>query len=273
MPSRVRSPLGDERGVSLTELVVTLALFALVMVGVVMTWTKAQEAYFVGSETAEVQQNVRAAIDFMVRELRSAGRDVTVCAFDYEEPGGTHDCTDSAFLTLNKVANCQLKLGGNYNASNGQGGTGCQNIFAIPAADATISSIRIRSDRNDNGRIVGMGNASGDAAEENVKYALAAAGTCPSGIPGACITRNDGTGPVAMVAVDISGFQLTYYPRPGFGPCAGLPNPCPPFTLPMTQSQADNIAKISMTVTAVQTTAGQQISRTLVTDVVLKNRR
>ena len=72
MSRKAMSLLRDGRGLSLTELVVTLALFALVMVGVVGTWGKAQEAYFIGSESAEVQQNVRAAIDFMVREIRSA---------------------------------------------------------------------------------------------------------------------------------------------------------------------------------------------------------
>ena len=99
------SLLLDGRGLSLTELIVTLALFALVMVGVVGTWGKAQEAYFVGSETAEVQQNVRAAMDFMAREIRSGGRDATVCAFDYAT-SATVDCDGV------KVANCTARLAG-----------------------------------------------------------------------------------------------------------------------------------------------------------------
>jgi len=269
MLRHISSPLREARGVTLAELAVTLGLFTMIMVGVVTTWSKAQEAYFVGSEAAEVQQNARAAIDFMVRELRATGRDVTVCTFDYAG-AGTLDC-DGA-----KVATCQTKLGGNYNNANGQGGNGCGSLYAIPAANATASTLRIRSDRNDNGRIAGMGNSSGDAAEEDVLYALAPAGSCPSGIPGACITRDDGSGPVAMVAVDISGFTLTYYPRPGFGPCAPdpAPAPCPPYTsFPLTQEQADNIAKVRMVVTALQTTVGQTISRTLTTDITLKNRR
>jgi hypothetical protein len=78
-----------------------------------------------------------------------------------------------------------------------------------------------------------------------------------------------------MVAVDINGLTFTYFPRPNFGPCAGVANPCNnAFTLPFTaQSQADNIGRVRIEVQALQTTAGQQVSRTLTTEVTLKNRR
>jgi hypothetical protein len=264
----------DSRGLSLTELVVTIALFALVMAGVVGTWGKAQEAYFIGSESAEIQQNVRAAIDFMLREIRSAGRDATVCGFDYAT-SSTTDC-DGA-----KVANCTTRLAGTgtpaWQTGNGLGGPGCTGLYAIPFAQATATTLRIRSDRNHNGRIAGRGNAitSGSAAdrgEEDVFYALSTS-NCPPGVP-QCITRDDGTGPVAMVAVDIYGLAFTYFPRANFGPCAGVANPCNnAFTLPFTsQSQADNIGRIRITVQAQQQTVGQTVSRTLVTEVMLRNR-
>jgi hypothetical protein len=77
-----------------------------------------------------------------------------------------------------------------------------------------------------------------------------------------------------MVAVDISGLTFTYYPRPNFGPCAGVANPCdnafPPSLT--SQAQADNIGRIRIEVRAQQTTAGQTVSRTLVTEVTLRNR-
>ena len=255
------SHLRDERGITLAELVVTLALFGMIMTGVMMTWSKTQQAYFVGSEAAESQQNVRAAIDFMVREMRAAGRDVTVCAFDYAGPT-SFDCAGS------KPATCAAKLGGGY--------TSCANIFAMPFATATASTIQILSDRNDNGRIAGTGNAgASDAGEENVLYALASGSPpCPPGVS-ACITRDDGTGPVAMVAVDIAGLTFEYYPRPGFPPCDAVPpqNPCPPFTLPFgNQYQADNIGRIRITVISQTTIGGDIIRRRLDTDVMLKNR-
>jgi prepilin-type N-terminal cleavage/methylation domain-containing protein len=268
-----QGPAWGQRGVTLVELAITIGLFGIVMVGVVTVWTKAQEGYFVGAETAEVQQNVRAAIDFMVREIRSAGRDYTACAFDYQGTGTGTDCTAA------KVAQCQLRIAGNWNTNNGLagGGAGCTNLFAIPAANATATTIQIRSDRNGNGRIVGMGNSDGtDGGEEDVLYALSTA-SCPSGVA-QCITRDDGTGPVAMVAVDINGFTITYFPKPGFGPCVGVgsppvpPNPCPAFTLPLTDDNANNIGKIRISVTAQQTTVGTTISRTLVTDITLMNR-
>ena len=269
--------LAREGGVTLVELTVTLALFAVLLLGMVATWTKAQEAYVFGSEKAELQQNLRAAIDFMARELRAAGRDVTGCAFDYTG-AATRDCTGA------KIALCSLRLAGPdlppWPAGNGLagGGAGCSGLFAIPYRQATASTIRIRSDRNDNGRIAGTANALGagpgaDRAEEDVTYALTSGSGCPSGVS-RCLTRDDGTGLVALVAVEISEFTLTYYPRPGFGPCAGLASPCPPFALPLTsQDQADSIARVRIIVRAASALPGPSVSRALVTDVVLANRR
>jgi prepilin-type N-terminal cleavage/methylation domain-containing protein len=257
----VMRPLADDRGVTLAELAVTLALFGMLMAGVMMTWSKTQEAYFVGSEAAENQQNVRAAVDFMVRELRATGRDVTICAFDYSGPTSL-DCTGD------KATQCAAKLGGGYSS--------CTSIFAIPYLMATNQQIQILSDRNDNGTVAGTTNSSAtDAGEENVVYRLATgAPPCPPGV-NACITRDDGTGPVAMVAIDITGLVFTYYPRPGFPPCDQVPplNPCPPFSLPfLTQYQADNIGRIHIAITSQTIVAGDVVNRRLDTDVFLKNR-
>lgn len=271
----VASRLRDSQGLALAEVVVTLALFGMTAAGVATIWAKTQEAYFAGFESAEVHQNVRAALDFMAREIRSVGLDPTLCAFDYASAAAA-DC-DGA-----KIARCASKLAGTgaptWETDNGLGGAGCARLHAIPFAEATLTTLRIRSDRNRNGRIVGRGNAvsapaaAADHGEEDVRYALATT-NCPPGVP-RCITRDDGTGAAAMVAVHISGLTFTYYPRPNFGPCAGASGPCDqPFSLPFTsQAQADGVGRIRIAVEAQRQTAGQVVSRTLVADVTLRNR-
>jgi Tfp pilus assembly protein PilW len=279
--------LRDARGITLTELAVALGIFGMIMLGVVGTWSKTQEAYFVGSEAAEVQQNVRAAIDFMVRELRAAGRDVTNCAFDYAG-SPTLDCSSD------KVTGCRnlptATPPGIGLISGGYTANGCQNIFSIPfngslsvgggitVSVPTASAINVRADRNDNGMIRGTANSSGtDGADENVTYFLATSTPpCPSGVP-ACIARFDGaSGTSSMVSVDIQGFTLTYFPRRGYPPCNPPVDPCPAFNPAgggvTSQTDADNIGRIRIMVQAVQTTAGQTVIKTLTTDVIMSNR-
>ena len=290
--NRLRS-LRHEDGVSLVELVVTLGLFALILTGVVSVWGKAQEVYFAGSEIAETQQNARAALDFMVRELKAAGRDITLCAFDFTDT--SQDC-DSGKMAAGGT--CALTTAGTWatdNTSNTNGsspagtGVGCQGVFALPNTDLGPDFIRIRSDRNGNGTIVGMKNSDGtDLAQEDVKYSLVDAATVGLGgqlnnCARCVVARDDGAGPVAMLAVDVNAFQLFYYPRPGYPPCTSVGTPptppavCPAFTLAgsapyLTQDQADHIARIRIVVTTLQTSAGQTISRTMTTDVTLANR-
>ncbi len=261
----------DDRGMSLVELVIATALFAIVMLAVVGLWAKAQEAYFVGSETVEVQQNVRAAVDFMVREIRATGRDVTVCAFDYAPvvAGDPSDCTtakrDACRCKLNGTPPGSCSLSTPYNT--------CANVFAI--TEATPQTLHILADRNDDGVVTG-------STAEDVRYALTTGSPCPAGIQ--CITRQVGGTTTAMVAVDINGFTLTYYPVPGFGPCAAvggvIPDPCPAFTTAQlsgtpgdaNQVNRDKIGRIAISITALQRFGGSDISRTVATDVVLRNR-
>lgn len=67
-----RAVLRDQRGFTLSELLVVAAVLGLVLAGVVVVQQRGQEAYLFGSHRVEVQQNNRAALELMVKELRSA---------------------------------------------------------------------------------------------------------------------------------------------------------------------------------------------------------
>jgi prepilin-type N-terminal cleavage/methylation domain-containing protein len=70
--SPMRSVLRDQRGFTLTELLVVTAVLGMILAGIVLVQQMGQQAYLFGSHRVEVQQNNRAALELMIRELRSA---------------------------------------------------------------------------------------------------------------------------------------------------------------------------------------------------------
>jgi prepilin-type N-terminal cleavage/methylation domain-containing protein len=70
--SQMRVWLRDQRGFTLSELLVVTAVLGLILAGVVLVQQQGQQAYLFGAHRVEVQQNNRAALELMVRELRSA---------------------------------------------------------------------------------------------------------------------------------------------------------------------------------------------------------
>jgi len=62
----------NQRGFTLTELIVALAVLGMVLGGVYTLQQQGLYSYMMGSAKVEAQQNARVALDLMVRELRSA---------------------------------------------------------------------------------------------------------------------------------------------------------------------------------------------------------
>src|SRR4029450_11347585 len=63
---------GDQRGFTLAELLVVMALTGLVLAGVFAIQQRGTSSYLMGASRVEVQQNARTALELMIRELRSA---------------------------------------------------------------------------------------------------------------------------------------------------------------------------------------------------------
>jgi prepilin-type N-terminal cleavage/methylation domain-containing protein len=70
--SRIRTVLREQRGFTLTELLVVAAVLGVILAGVVVIQQRGQEAYLFGAHRVEVQQNNRSALERMVKELRTA---------------------------------------------------------------------------------------------------------------------------------------------------------------------------------------------------------
>ena len=72
-------PFSDQRGFTLAELLVAVAIIGLVMASVFVIQRQGQQAYLLASARVETQQNARVALDLITRELRSA-RSITAIA-------------------------------------------------------------------------------------------------------------------------------------------------------------------------------------------------
>ena len=68
----MREALRSQRGFTLPELMVALAVTGLVCAGIFVIQQQGQQAYVMGSNRIETQQTARVALEEMIRELRSA---------------------------------------------------------------------------------------------------------------------------------------------------------------------------------------------------------
>ena len=68
----MRTLIHDQRGFTLTELLVVVAILGLMLATIVTVQMQGAQAYLIGSHRVEAQQSGRVALELMVRELRSA---------------------------------------------------------------------------------------------------------------------------------------------------------------------------------------------------------
>ena len=233
-------------GLTLMELVVGLAIFTIIAVGVLGLWQQAQTAYFVTSEQAEVQGDARVALDQIARDLGKAGRDVIQCAFDSE---AYTQCSGA------KLARCQSLLGGTFT---------CNDTWIIPVASSSASAvtIRVQMDLNSDGLI-----DTSAPSEESVTY------TWTSG--SAQVRRQQGTGTAQVLADNIQSLSLAFEGRtPSNGVCTGAWGTI----TPASQTDRDCIQRITITLVA-RASVGQfgstgiaTVQRTLRTSVDLRTR-
>lgn len=134
----------DQRGFTLAELLVAIALVGLVMTGLVTLLMSGNQSYLTGTNQAETQAAMRAAIERLTTDLREAGYD----------PQGRGACTGGA----GNPAGC-------FDAISGPGGVGAP----------TATSFTIQSDWN--GLPATPVNAIQPAAVVNMNYVFGGVNT------------------------------------------------------------------------------------------------
>jgi len=67
------SSVRRQKGLSLVELVIAMAIFLVILLGIYQVFDTSRMTYLSGERKVDVQQNVRTALDLMAREIRMAG--------------------------------------------------------------------------------------------------------------------------------------------------------------------------------------------------------
>ncbi len=86
----------DRRGFTLIELMVALAIGSVIVIGIYSTYTGQQRINQTQDQIVEIQQNLRAGLDMMSRELRMAGFD----PYGEEDVGFTAADENSVTFTM-----------------------------------------------------------------------------------------------------------------------------------------------------------------------------
>ena len=73
----LRYPRFSDQGLTLIELMIAMTIFLLVIGGIYSTFQSQHKSYLMQEEVAAMQQNIRAAMFYLTKEIRMAGCDPT----------------------------------------------------------------------------------------------------------------------------------------------------------------------------------------------------
>ena len=97
----------NNRGFTLVEMMISVAIFGIVMTGIYQTYDSQQKTYIKQEQVIDMQQNHRTAIYFLGQELRMAGYDPTGDA-DTGSPGDTK--VDSPGFTVINIGDTPAEI-------------------------------------------------------------------------------------------------------------------------------------------------------------------
>jgi len=122
---REDSRMGN-KGFTLVEIMVALALSGIVMASIYMAFLSQQRSYLAQDQVSAMQQNIRAGLDIMTREIRMAGFD----------PSGTGNYNVLA------ASSDSFNFTADLNEDGGAPGSGETFLYELYDTDAGVKALR-----------------------------------------------------------------------------------------------------------------------------------
>lgn len=177
--------MGNKRGFTLVEVLIAMAVTALIMTAAYTAFDSQQKTTTIQTNVSDMQQNLRAALDFMARDIRLAGCNP-----------GKHDLNSApeVFGILDigfKDITTAMSQDADY-----------KSIDPANYAGSGVSYIRISWDKNENGQV--------DSANEIVDYSLVDGATITPGVRDLFMRFPEGGNTKDVLASNIIALGLAY---------------------------------------------------------------
>jgi Tfp pilus assembly protein PilW len=149
--------LTSEGGFTLNELVMVVALVAMVVAGTFILQQQGQWAYIMGAARVNTQQNARLALDLLVNELRTSSGVTSAPNCNNATSGGTSISFTSAGATITyQLSGTDLRRTDGTGTSTLIGGVQTLNIWCyqtdgvtLTATAASVASVLVKLSTQD----------------------------------------------------------------------------------------------------------------------------
>ncbi len=189
--NKTRHIKSNKNGFTLVELLIAMAISGIVAGAIFTAFQSQQKSYLIQEQVTEMQQNIRAAMDIMIRDIRMAGYDPTQSSGANISTNSTgimiqvtmdinsdDDCNDSnenityGFSNANDANADGIADAGAANLGRKVGGGGFQplaeNIEAIGFAYASVDASTGNLGKSPNGHVIWAVDTDGNGNWDNL---------------------------------------------------------------------------------------------------------
>ncbi|NIA11936.1 MAG: prepilin-type N-terminal cleavage/methylation domain-containing protein [Nitrospiraceae bacterium] len=123
--NKTRHVKSNKKGFTLVELLVAMAITSIVAVAIFTAFQSQQKSYLIQDQVTEMQQNLRAAMDIMVRDIRMAG---------YSQGASGSGITDIRPRDINNNVDVAITGNGAFKFAGDFGETISYSVYDSPVA-------------------------------------------------------------------------------------------------------------------------------------------